>query len=68
MQGEKSADQPLQQEDFMTVLQSPVQKGMLQQFAWKGVCVDSTHRTTGYDFNLTTLTETDEFGSGFPVP
>ncbi len=40
---------------------------MLQQFGSKGVCVDSTHGTTGYDFNLTTLMIIDEFGSGFPV-
>lgn len=67
MQGEGSADQPLQEEDFMIVVQSPVQKRMLQQFGSKGVCVDSTHGTTGYDFNLTTLMVIDEFGSGFPV-
>ena len=41
MQGEESADQPLQQ-DFMIVVQSPVQKRMLQQFGSKGVCVDPT--------------------------
>ncbi len=55
MRGEESADQPLQEEDFMIVVQSPVQKRMLQQFGWKGVCIDSTHRTTGYDFNLMNL-------------
>lgn len=67
MQGEQIDDYPLQEEDFMIVVQSPIQKTMLQKFGSKGVCIDSTHGTTGYDFYLTTLMVVDEFGSGFPV-
>ena len=54
MQGEQIDDYPLQEEDFMIVVQSPIQKTMLQKFGSKGVCIDSTHGTTGYDFYLTT--------------
>ena len=40
---------------------------MAQKFASKGVCIDSTHGTTGYDFLLTTVMVTDECGEGLPV-
>ena len=40
---------------------------MLQQFGSNGVCCDSTHGTNAYDFSLTTLLVSDEFGKGFPV-
>ena len=33
----------------------------------KGMCVDSTHGTTGYDFLLTSLLVVDEFGAGQPA-
>lgn len=65
--GEENDEHFLHQEDFMVVVQSPIQKRMLQQFGAKVVCVDSTDGTTGYNFNLTTLMIIDEFGSGFPV-
>ena len=67
MQGEENEEHPPQKEDFMIIVQRPIQKTMLQKFGAKGVCIDSTHRTTGYDFYLTTLMVVDEFGSGFPV-
>ena len=67
MQGEENEEHPLQKEDFLIIVQSPIQKTMLQRFGAKGVCIDSTHGTTGYDFSLTTLMVVDEFGSGFPV-
>ena len=31
------------------------------------VCVDSTHKTNGYDFPLITVLVADEFGEGYPV-
>ena len=67
MQGEEDENLPLQKEDFMVIVQSTIQRNMLQKFGAKGVCIDSTHGTTGYDFYLTTLMVIDEFGSGFPV-
>lgn len=57
----------LKTEDFIIIIQNPLQKHMAQKFVPKGVCLDSTHGTTGYDFYLTTLLVIDEFGSGFPV-
>ena len=51
----------------MIIFQSSIQRNMLQKFGAKGVCIDSTHGTTGYDFYLTTPMVIDEFGSGFPV-
>ena len=54
-------------EDFMMVLQTPFQKLMAQKFAGKGVCIDATHGTTGYDFPLTTVMVMDEQGEGFPI-
>ena len=31
------------------------------------LCIDSTHKTTGYDFPLITVLVIDEFGEGYPV-
>jgi hypothetical protein len=51
----------------MVVLQSPFQKVMAQKLASKGVCVDTTHGTTGYNFLLTSILVVDEYGEGFPI-
>ena len=68
LQGEQAPeDLDLLQEDFFIVIQTPFQKAMAQKFASKGVCIDSTHGTTGYDFLLTTVMVTDECGDGLPV-
>ncbi len=68
IQGEDPPDDvDLCAEDFMIVMQTPFQKLMAQKFAEKGVCIDSTHGTTGYDFLLTTVMITDEYGEGFPI-
>lgn len=67
MQGEESAGQPLQLEDIIIVVKSPMQKTILQQFGSKGVYIDSTRGTTGYDSNLTTLMVINKFGSGFQM-
>ncbi|XP_022790149.1 uncharacterized protein LOC111329658 [Stylophora pistillata] len=48
LQGEQAQeDLDLLQEDFFIVIQIPFQKAMAQKFASKGVCIDSTHGTTG---------------------
>lgn len=52
--------------DFVLVLQTPLQAEMMKQFS-KIVCVDSTHGTNGYDFNLISIIIVDEFGKGYPV-
>ena len=68
LQGETAPeDLDLLQEDFFIVIQTPFQKAMAQKFTSKGVCIDTTHGTTGYDFLLTTVKVTDECGEGLPV-
>lgn len=39
---------------------------MLEKFSANHVCIDSTHNTNKYDYQLTTLEIIDEFGEGFP--
>ncbi len=60
-------DFDLLNEDFMMVLQTLFQKLMAQKLAGKGVCIDATHGTAGYDFPLTTVMVMDEQGEGFPI-
>ena len=68
MQGEESKDDvPLEKEDFIIIVQTPMQKMMLQKFGPKRVCIDSTRGTTAYDFLLTSILVVDDFGSGYPV-
>ena len=67
-QGESAPDGfDLTKDDFMVIIQSPFQKEMAQKFSSKGICVDATHGTTGYDFLLTSLVVIDEYGEGFPI-
>ena len=40
---------------------------MMKEFGNNIICVDSTHKTTGYDFQLTTVMIVDEYGEGYPV-
>lgn len=57
----------LAKDDFMIIIQSPFQKVMSNKFATKGICVDATHGTNGYDFPLTSLVVLDEYWAGFPI-
>ena len=67
LQGEKDDKKKLGVDDFIIVIQTESQKYLLQCFGDKGVCCDSTHGTTGYDFGLSSLLIVDEFGEGVPV-
>lgn len=58
---------PLSKEDFMVVLMSPYQREVITIFASDKVFVDSSHGTTGYDFQLTTTATVDNYGAGCPV-
>ena len=40
---------------------------MLKEFGNNVICIDSTFKTTGYDFTLITILVIDEFGEGYPV-
>lgn len=67
LQGDEDKENRLGKDDFIIILQTEYQKQMLVQFGFKGVCCDTTHNTTGYDFKLTSLLVTDEFEEGIPV-
>ena len=58
----------LTEKDFILVLQTPSQAEMLCKCGHnKTICVDDTHSTNSYDFNLTTVLVVDEFGEGYPT-
>ena len=57
----------LNKDDFMIIIQTKSQKDLLKKFGNNGLCCDSTHKTTGYDFLLSTLLVVDEVGKGQPV-
>lgn len=52
--------------EFMLVIMNPFQKEMAKRYGSR-VCIDSTHGTTSYDFELTTLMLIDEYEEGFPA-
>ena len=39
----------------------------MRQFGGKGICCDTTHGTTGYDFKLAPLLVSDELDEGIPA-
>ena len=39
----------------------------MQKFSKDGICCDTTHGSTGYDFKLTNLIVIDDFQEGVPV-
>ena len=57
----------LEIDDFVLIIQTELQKQMMKEFGKRVVCIDSTHKTTGYDFLLITVMVVDEFGEGYPV-
>lgn len=58
----------LKENDFALVIQTPLQSEMLQSCGDKKViCLDATHGTNAYDFQLISVLVVDEFGEGFPV-
>ena len=58
----------LAKNDFCLAIQTKLQQEMFKKCANSHVvCVDSTHKTNGYDFPLITVLVADEFGEGYPV-
>ncbi|XP_034237691.1 uncharacterized protein LOC117643114 [Thrips palmi] len=57
----------LKKEDFMIVIMTPYQREVLSTFTEDKILIDSTHGTTEYDFQLTTLMTVDEYGAGCTV-
>ena len=54
-------------DDFLLVLQMLFQCDMLKSFSSNAVCIDSTHGTNAYDFNLTSILVIDDYREGLPV-
>lgn len=60
--------QHLKENDFILVLQTPLQAEVLKKCApSKVVCIDDTHGTNSYDFHLTTVLAVNEFEEGYPT-
>ena len=57
----------LKEDDFLLVIQVEFQRDMLIKFGQNAICMDATHGTYAYDFNLITAVVIDEFGEGVPV-
>ena len=67
LQSQPESDNRLEKDDFMLIIQTEAQKHLMRQFGGKGLCCDTTHGTTGYDFKLTSLLVSDELDEGIPV-
>ena len=50
----------LGKDDFAICMQTPFQRDILNEFGPDVICMDSTHGTNGYDFNLITVLLLDE--------
>ena len=66
-QGQDSPDDGVEKNDFLLGLQTEFQKEMFVKYAQKLVCVDATHGTTAYDFQLITVLVIDDYDEGIPV-
>ena len=68
-QGEQPSEacSGLESHDFLLVMQTEFQRGMLCSYASRGVCMDTTYKINDYDFNLTTVMVLDDFQEGIPV-
>ncbi|XP_050314956.1 uncharacterized protein LOC126749312 isoform X2 [Anthonomus grandis grandis] len=67
-QGELDSGLSLKKEDFLLGIMTRCQGQMLQKFGSGGIiCMDATHGTNPYDFNLITVLVVDDYGEGFPV-
>ena len=67
LQGQLKEEAALEKDDFIVIMQTEFQKHLMQKFGSKGLCCDTTHGTTGYDFKLNSLLVLDEFEEGVPV-
>lgn len=67
-QGEKSTHTGgVELNDFIWGIQTEFQQGMFVQYANKLVCVDATHGTNAYGFQLITTLVIDDCDKGIPV-
>ena len=68
-QGTKQSDNIDNMADnaFILEIQTHFQRDVMMKFGNDTVCMDSTHGTNMYDFNLITFLVVDEYGEGVPV-
>lgn len=53
--------------DFLLGIQTEFQRDMFRKFGNTTICMDSTHGTNMYNFNLVTVVVVDDYGEGIPV-
>ena len=66
-QGEKSNYSGIEMNDFLLGLQTEFQQEMFTKYARKLVCVDATHGTNSYGFQLIKVLVIDDYDEGIPV-
>ncbi len=66
-QGESSDHAGIEANDFLLGIQTEFQEDMFKRYARKLVCVDATHGTNAYDFQLVTVLVIDDYDEGIPV-
>ena len=66
-QGTTDPNGNLADNDFLLVIQTEFMRDMFSRFGNNAVCMDTTHGTNAYDFNLITAVVIDEYGEGIPV-
>ena len=66
-QGDNSNHAGIESSDFLLGIQTEFQRDMLVKYATKLVCVDATHGTNAYDFQLIKVLVIDDYDEGIPV-
>uniref|UniRef100_A0A6P7GKQ4 Uncharacterized protein LOC114343590 n=2 Tax=Diabrotica virgifera virgifera TaxID=50390 RepID=A0A6P7GKQ4_DIAVI len=66
-QGSEDSQHNLDCSDFCIIIMNDIQRYAVMKFAQKFVCIDGTHGTNPYNFELTTLMVSDDFGEGIAV-
>ena len=68
-QGEEQNDDNdnIGRDDFLLAFQTEYQHDMMLKYGNKVICLDDTHGTNVYDFNLITVLVVDDHGEGIPV-
>lgn len=56
----------LKYEDFLLIIMTNTQAEILKKYGHDIICIDGTHGTNNYDFELHTLMVVDELREGFP--
>lgn len=54
-------------EDFLLGIRTEFQRDIMKRFGSETICIDVTHGTNMYDFNLLTVIVIDDYGEGIPV-